>query len=312
VSYLSGTFFLAQNPTANGRIGYQFATAKKFKKARVWNSANSANSAKIQASNDGSTWVDVSATFNLLNENSGYVDVTLTTTDAYTYYAMQCLTFNNAGQLRVCEIQLFEQDAIITENSSAMTYIGLNNYASNTLLADSTWLNAICNSTYFESVLNAKVPTMTSATTPSGECFATIRPELAYRVFNGDEGTGSSSYWYMSTTDGTILGTYIGYMFTASNKVKLLKYLSKSMSGYVRKSCNFTLQGSNDNSTWTDIGNFSDAGTDSKQSFMFSSSATSYTYYRIVCKSANGNMTYNSSLNMILITELQFYGREDV
>ena len=56
----------------------------------------------------------------------------------------------------------------LTADSTAMTDIGANNYCANTLLADSTWAAAIVNSTYFESVLNTKVPVMTSDTTPSG------------------------------------------------------------------------------------------------------------------------------------------------
>ena len=200
----------------------------------------------------------------------------------------------------------------ITGNQSAMSYIGLNNYASDTLLADSTWCTAICNSTYFESVLNSKVPIMTSNTTPSGEAFANARDSLAYRAFNGDESTSTNAYWYISTSDATLLNSYLGYMFTTSPKIKMLKFLSKSMTGYVRKSCDFTLQGSNDNNTWTDIGNFTDTGVDTKQSFLYASNDIAYKYYKIVVKSANGNMTYNSSLNMVLVTELQFYGREDV
>lgn len=301
-----------QTASTSAWIQYKFDTPQKVKKAYIqtFNTADAKtlSSFTISGSNDGTNFtplktVSVGA---VLYDNT----VDIENNDSYLYYRVT-LTGDSANKYYYMrQIQLYSEN--ICDDSSAMTYIGLNNYASNTLLADATWLNAIANSTYFESVLNSKVPTMTSSTTPSGECFSTIRPEMAYRVFNGDEGTGSSSYWYMSSTDGTILGSYIGYMFTASNMVKLLKFLSKSMSGYVRKSCNFTLQGSNDNSTWTDIGDFSDTGTDSKQSFMFSLNATLYTYYRIVCKSANGNMTYNSSLNMLLITELQFYGREDV
>jgi hypothetical protein len=72
-------------------------------------------------------------------------------------------------------------------NSTAMSYIGLNNYSANTLLADSTWCTAICNSTYFESVLNVKIPTMTSNTTPSGTCGAKTNSDTAYRAFNPNE-----------------------------------------------------------------------------------------------------------------------------
>ena len=293
----TSTGWLAQGSTTPAWVAYQFETPKVVRKVGVcpitWSGLDSySQTQKIQAY-DGTDWIDLTEVFTWYPYKSSgnpWTYITIDNDTAYSAYRFYVTSVTgSANPSGGSKIQFFEKDDYSAE-----------------------WLEAICNSTYFESVLNSKVPTMTSSTSPSGECFSTIRPETAYRVFNGDEGTGSSSYWYMSTADGTILGTYIGYMFTASNKVKLLKYLSKSMSGYARKSCNFTLQGSNDNSTWTDIGTFADTGTDSKQSFMFSSNVTLYTYYRIVCKSANGNMTYNSSLNMILITELQFYGREDV
>lgn len=102
----------------------------------------------------------------------------------------------------------------ICSNQNVMSYIGANNYCANTLLANSTWCSAICNSTYFENVLNTKVPTMTSNTTPNGVCSANAETNgRAYYPFNG---TGTSTWWSPSTT------SWIQYSF--ANPVKVYKY----------------------------------------------------------------------------------------
>lgn len=95
----------------------------------------------------------------------------------------------------------------ICANQIAMTYIGLNNYCADTLLDDNDWMTAICNSTYFESVLNDKIPFMTGETTPSGQCFwsGNARSGTKWGVFSeagGDWSSGSNS------NEG-----YLGYMF---------------------------------------------------------------------------------------------------
>jgi len=125
---------------------------------------------EISASNDGTNWTTF-ATNVLLNSNNAYTDISFTNDNEYLYYRMTLLSGSEAPQPFVGSgylLQFYSISEGVTDNQSAMSYIGANNYASNTLLADSTWLNAICNSTYFESVLNVKVPTMTSNTTPSG------------------------------------------------------------------------------------------------------------------------------------------------
>ena len=81
----------------------------------------------------------------------------------------------------------------VCANATAMTDIGANNYCANTLLSNATWASAIANSTYFESVLNVKVPTMTSDTTPSGIASSNDEASAnkAYMAF--DENTSTSA-----------------------------------------------------------------------------------------------------------------------
>lgn len=185
----------------------------------------------------------------------------------------------------------------ITADSTAMTDIGSNNYCANTLLSDSTWLTAICNSTYFESVLNTKVPTMTSATAPSGEVFSsgTTSGNDAWKAFDGNDTTIAA----VSTGENG----YIGYKFT--NAVKVCKVYFKD--GTNKRLKTYKIQGSNTgNNDWNDI---TEALT-IPSSFIVSesfSNNTAYQYIRILqltTQTAGAlNMTYNT---------IQFYGRADV
>lgn len=184
-------------------------------------------------------------------------------------------------------------------DSTAMTYIGLNNYCANKLLADATWRTAICNSTYFESVLNVKVPTMTDNTHPSGEVSAssTYSGFQPYYAFDGNDAT--NDWW---TSNGAP-PQYLEYKFDNPKRVIMIaiRYLRKRIA-------NYRIEGSNDNATWTTL--YSDTMADGTsemtalKKYPFSNSNT-YSYYRIYVSS-------NYSNNNVNIWSLQFYGRKDV
>lgn len=100
-------------------------------------------------------------------------------------------------------------------DSNAMTYIGLDDYCADSLLAVSDWRTAICNSTYFESVLTVSIPTMTSNTTPSGEASSKYgNPSFPpYYAFNGNNNNGAN--WIESTST---TWNYISYRFPTQIK----------------------------------------------------------------------------------------------
>ena len=108
------------------------------------------------------------------------------------------------------------------EDQFAMSTIGNNNYAANKLLANSTWCPAICYSTYFESVLNVKVPKMTSATTPSGVVSASSYESgrEPYKAFDDDTSTRFSS--------NTSAASWLQYAFTSPMKLKYVKLHASS------------------------------------------------------------------------------------
>ena len=191
----------------------------------------------------------------------------------------------------------------VTADSGAMTLIGANNYASNTLRGNSTWLNAICNSTYFESVLNAKVPTMTSATAPSGEVISSAVDSglRNYYAFNGN-----------LTTDGqrwssTPQGGYIGYHFTSPVRINLIEVKNRNGGSNIRAFKNFELQGSNDGTNWTKIAEFENDVTTASTIWKVNTiNSTDYEYYRLYITSAYDSTTWTNA------QEVQFYGRVDV
>lgn len=187
----------------------------------------------------------------------------------------------------------------VCANQTAMVYIGNNNYCANKLLANSTWLNAICDSTYLESVLNVKVPTMTSNTTPSGEVVYSSQNATypAYQAFNNN----TSNAW--GPSDATV-PQWIGYKFTSNMVVH--KIIIRPDANYNGSSVkDFKLQGSNDGTTYTDIQSNScpNETTATDHSFAILNSI-GYKYLRIYITSKNGSWPGGTS-----VSKLQFYGR---
>lgn len=257
---------------------------------------------KLQYSTDGSAFVDVS------NELSVPVRSTTqkgTVTSFYSgkYWRLQTTQNNyvDSGQNRTILTGIQFYSAAIPLNANAMTAIGLYNYCANTLLADETWCNAICNSAYFESVLNAKVPTMTSGTAPSGRVLVSSEGsqtyEKGYLAFSD-----ASGYW--ASTGGAT--QYIGYMFTSAVSVHKVTYLNRpSIAG--PKVAKF--QVSADGTTWTDIGDFPNCSTANTTYTATYTNSTKCAYFRIYI--TQSNYTY-ASIQYSLAQRIQFYGRSDV
>lgn len=198
----------------------------------------------------------------------------------------------------------------VASDSTAMTDIGLNNYCANTLLADSTWCNAICNSEYFESVLNVKVPKMTSDTQPYGICSASSvyngNQNPAWKAFDGTNTSYSDSWASAPEFAGN---EWIGYEFTSAVMVKYL-VMTNRVTSYIYSPRDFKLQGSNDGVTWTDLGSYTNTNNGSGAVGKYlTTNGTMYKKYRIYITSANSLPATNKTVNVGL---LQFYGREDV
>lgn len=294
----NSSFWNTGSPTLPTWLGYDFQTRKKVESVYVqFASYNTSATVKVQGSDDKITWNDES-------EETVVTGTTATTIPADGYYryhrlyiSAQTKTSTNSG----CITTLQFSYSGLASNATAMTYIGLNNYCANTLLADATWCEAIVESEYFESVLNAKVPVMTSATQPYGVVSAKqyLTDYDPYLAFDGTDSTQAIPQSSLGQTG------WIQYMFTSGVRVIKAKITSFALwhSGYSGK-----IQGSNDGVTWTDLANVTVTETSTADTFNynFANNTSTYTYYRLNITSVT------SSTRWVRIATLQFYGRKDV
>ena len=183
----------------------------------------------------------------------------------------------------------------ICSNQTAMSYIGSNDYCASILLSDDSWCTAICESEYFESVLNKKIPVMTSNTTPSGEYFASSEgiSYEAYKAFDSN----SNTVW--GSGDSEVNGSYIGYTFEYPIYVK--KFRIYFWDGRLK---NFKIQASNNNfKTCVDLVSGTVSETD-KQIEGILNNDKSYASYRLFI------IDIYSVGYTTVVKDIQFYGRE--
>ena len=190
----------------------------------------------------------------------------------------------------------------VTASSSAMTYIGLDNYCANKLLSNVTWLSAIGDSTYFENVLNVKVPIMTSNTTPSGvaSCSTTWEAKYfdAYKAFAG--GTGDIGWISFARAS---FPQYLYYEFPDNIKAVKIKF-EKYNSG--NGNMNGVFQESSDGNSYSDLIAFTTSSPTKDGLVVSNYPSTAKKYYRFRCNSYNYNGEASS------IGKAQIYGRVDV
>ena len=253
------------------------------------------NGATVTPTDDVQTWLHCANVW-----NKSYTTISEVVADTTTLNTL--ISDNNASDY-LARSTTFATD--ICSNESAMTYIGLNDYCARKLLSDNTWLEAICNSTYFEKVLNVKVPTMTSNTAPSGEVsFSSAMECIGYEAFDGND----ASSWNSSTYNG-----FLRYKFTKPVCVKEfylmpLNYDKINQDKYYNcRVKNFTITASktgNDND-WTElysgqyeIGNLDRIKLNNNEF---------YSYYSI-----NILNHYDVDNTVVCgINTLQYYGREE-
>lgn len=273
--------------------------------------SHSAYSTNITFSGDGSTL----ATIAKPTSSGTLIKQKLSVVEAHTTFRW---AYTSTGICGVRELQFYSPS--ITDNSTAMSYIGLNNYCANTLLADSTWCEAICNSEYFESVLNVKVPIMTSATTPSGEVIdsgSVNSNYVGYKAFNGVVSTFFGNRWVsiQYSSSAQVNGQYLGYIFPDSVLVSMLTIQQQTIESYTYDTMIDTtvaVQYSDDNISWTTVKSISLTSATAKQAVKhIVNNVTSHRYHRLLFNNANMRDTQINKYCAV-ITELQFYGREDV
>ena len=267
--------------------------------ARIYTST--ANGATILPVNDVATWLRCGGRYET------YTTVAEVLADTTCLSAL--IASDNASDYLARSTD-FAAD--ICADEMAMTYIGLSNHCSNALLAETTtWRQAIVDSSYFESVLNVRVPTMTSATLPEGECSANAvgAGQLWYPFQNLINATNANGgYWRGNGTSNQ----YLAYKFTRNVRIYKILTIMTGQHYTQSKSQTYKFQAVNSDSTVAvDItGNItrsyygSNGGSVTKEIFYPHTVLTdkdTYRYFQI----SGDEVTP-------LICTLQFYGREDV
>lgn len=302
----------------NTWIQYEFPTAKVINTLAVLQYFPSGSQItyykkvtfKIQGSNDGTTFTDLGSNLKSTYTWNEWAYLGFDNTTAYEYYRIIPTDVESTSTAGLTsgngyKFQLFNNG--VTTSQDAMRILGKYDYACEALLSVPVWAEAIANSEYYEYVLNTKVPTMTSNTTPSGECISSgmdgSYPE--WKSFDGNNST--VSYPSSGTTKDTY---YLGYVFPSPiivNKCKI--YGSFSASYYA----DVAVYGGNDLSSLTKLSDVTrittTTGTDHYLEF---SNGNAYTYYVIKVENTNAPYIHLKNNYALNIAELQFYGRTPV
>ena len=309
-----GNRFITQ-VVPNGYLGYHLPTPRIVNKVRITQvygstetgTTNTGTTLYIEGSNDGTTYTTLLTKTCTVDEVRTTLELSFSNDTAYSYYRVRSSGGNlNSGMFEVRELQFYSEN--ICDDQTAMSYIGLNNYAANTLLADADWCLAIANSAYLESVLNVKVPTMTSDTTPSGTVIHSTNYQNYYGWYpfnNASTITGITNGHFHYTTNPP---QYVGYDFGTNIKVCKVEFKCGHAAGATTVTNTYKVQVSSDNSTWTDVPDSSRTITTTNSVASNITMSSMQTVY--CCEGARYVRLYNTSTGAM--GYIQFYCREDV
>ncbi len=321
--------------TVGNYLQYEFPTAHIIKRISLGyiNSNSSVDGVlKLQGSNDGfnsdiNDLQEITLPYRATSSSYYTVDLSFDNDVAYKYFRLIITSYSGGSSsigIGLCFVQVYEYG--ITNNDNAMRYIGEKNYASNTLLADSDWGNAIVNSEYTNYILNGLVPKMTSNTTPSGEASASnvySSSYAAYNAFNDDHKKfvdWNTSHWQTANDAKGSAGQWLKYDFGVAVKADMIAIMSGTIEisgSYYAPLKTYKIQGSNDNFV-SDIQdlvekvNPNDRSINSSICLHHLTNTGSYRYYRLLSVddawTKDGSATYGN----IGVFTLQYYSREDV
>lgn len=294
-------WYAGASSSTNQRVGYDFGRAVTIGKVKVRpeypSNVSRLKNINIQYSDDYTTWSGNNA---FVVPNTGQDnEYTLTDTGSHRYWSMYVVDNYSSYNIGCSTLQFYGEN--LCADSTAMSYIGLNNYCANTLLADSDWNTAIQNSQYFESVDNAKVPAMTDNTHPSGVVSATSYSSGAdpYMAFDGIIDDDKAWIAQSSTNER------ITYRFTEPMCPKKVVFYPRAYASATYVLSDYKIQGSNDGSTYTDL--YSGTNTNvTNATTVILNNTTNYEYISFLGINCNNNS------GRIALKECQFYGRIDV
>lgn len=270
-------------------------TMKKTIELSYWGTTNVEfndipNGATVTPIDDVQTWLHCANVW-----NKSYTTISEVVADTTT---LNTLIANENANDYLVRSTTFATD--ICNNESAMTYIGLNDYCANKLLADSTWFSAICNSAYFEKVLNVKVPTLN---VDNGKAFSVLKSNSpnfeSYMAFNGVPDTAALREWFEAPSTG-----YLCYEFDIPIKVAKFSITTTfDVSTYIMTGYEIIATNDSNLTNWDVIKRNTDTIFSTAGTYTFNTSEnTGYYKYWGIRKPNSDNYGYS---------DLQFYGREE-
>ena len=250
------------------------------------------NGATVTPTDDVQTWLHCASIL-----DKSYTTVSEVIADTTTLNTL--INDNNASDY-LARSTTWAND--VCSNESAMTYIGLNDYCANKLLADSTWIEAICNSAYLEKVLNKCVPSLTSNTGLDGGEASGDFDNPAYYTF-------ADASDKLQGTANISIPKYVAYDFKKPVIVRLIKIKSWGERTNF-KPWNMTLIG--DNGAEEEICKLVGNNNVSEQKFNITNNS-SYNKYKLVVNNAyHYTSTTEKSTTYCNLDYVNFYGREGV
>lgn len=282
VSYGGGTFSASANVTAQQTYNLTISLIPE--------GATATPTDVIQ------TWLQCAGIF-----NKTYTTISEVLADNTTLLAL--ISDNNAADYMARSTTW--ANAVVA-NSTAMGYIGNNSYCADKLLSDSTWATAICNSTYFESVLNVKVPTMTSNTTPSGKCFSSQPSGNNLSVFGAFNAFGGTSQYGFMTE---VSPKHIGYSFPSAMCCKKIMITNLTNNGGAQPN-SITVRATNDDIETDQYGTMTSSPTwTTLKTVNISSLSTTILLPENQNKYKTYNLLFGTSSTSLQVQPCQFYGR---
>jgi hypothetical protein len=195
----------------------------------------------------------------------------------------------------------------ICSNATAMSLIGNNNYTANTLLSNGNWCVGICTSSYYTSVINVTVPTLTSTDTDVfAYCSNRAATDIAWwKVLDGNDSTWIAGG---NVTKNVNVEFDVGYHF--SSPVKIVYATTYDNQGTERGTfSSIKITVSNDGVNYTELDTAYQTVVNSRNSTTISPNPSSYEYCRLDTISSHTN---NYGTNVPYLSTVQFYGRQDI
>ena len=265
----TGTYWRPTNADTVRSLTFALGTSRIVDKLRLYLSSSYAPSAcVVSGSNDGTTFSDI-ATLNP-SQTSGWVELTFSNTTGYTYYKVTFTTLYSS-YLYLYEIELWY----------VLSWVKADGHNVVVKFTEDLTTNPSATLGYaYRQLTNAIVTTLNA--------YSTSYPATA--LIDGVANT--SAYWY-----GTTAINWIKLELTRARAIQGFRWYIASASYYP---LTFTISGSNDGSTWTQLGDtFTGTSTTGWQAFTFTNT-TEYKYYRIDTLTASSSRMYISEVQLLI------------